>query len=300
MKNFVVTKRITQRDNELISTYFRDVVKYRLFTPEEEYNCTLKSSKGDKKAIDELVKRNLRFVITVAKEYQINDISLADLINEGNIGLIEAAKRYNPDKGFKFISYAIWWIRKYIFEYLTNVSRKVRIPTNRINSLNVLNNKITLLEQTSFRNIDIQEILSEFDSEMETDEDEKKITREINNLTAINNISFDSLDKEVKFDDSPSGTILDFIDDRESYDDSDYLLNISDNTRQVSRLIETLKPKEQYVLVSIFGLDGGRPKTLDEVASLAGMTREGIRLIKEKSLKKLKKSCIESNLTFTF
>lgn len=300
MKEFVISKRITQRDNELINTYFRDVVKYSIFTPEEEYKCALKSSKGDKKAMDELVKRNLRFVITVAKEYQINDIALSDLINEGNIGLIEAAKRYNPDKGFKFISYAIWWIRKYIFEYLTNVSRNVRIPANRVNSLNVLNNKISLLEQTSFSNVDVQEILSEFDNEMNTDEDEKRITREINNLTAINNISFDSLDKEVKFYDSEGTTLIDLIDNKESYDDSDYLLNISDNTIQIRRLIKTLKPKEQYVLILIFGLNGESPKSLDEIASLAGMTREGIRLIKEKSLKKLKKSCIESNLSFTF
>ena len=300
MKEFVISKRITQRDNELINTYFRDVVKYSIFTPEDEYKCALKSSKGDKKAMDELVKRNLRFVITVAKEYQINDVALSDLINEGNIGLIEAAKRYNPDKGFKFISYAIWWIRKYIFEYLTNVSRNVRIPANRVNSLNVLNNKISLLEQISFSNVDVQEILSEFDNEMNTDEDEKRITREINNLTAINNISFDSLDKEVKFYDSEGTTLIDLIDNKESYDDSDYLLNISDNTIQIRRLIKTLKPKEQYVLILIFGLNGESPKSLDEIASLAGMTREGIRLIKEKSLKKLKKSCIESNLRFTF
>ena len=188
MKEFVISKRITQRDNELINTYFRDVVKYSIFTPEEEYKCALKSSKGDKKAMDELVKRNLRFVITVAKEYQINDVALSDLINEGNIGLIEAAKRYNPDKGFKFISYAIWWIRKYIFEYLTNVSRNVRIPANRVNSLNVLNNKISLLEQTSFSNVDVQEILSEFDNEMNNDEDENMKMSKSKKLIDVKNI----------------------------------------------------------------------------------------------------------------
>lgn len=300
MKEFVISKRITQRDNELINTYFRDVVKYSIFTPEEEYKCALKSSKGDKEAIDELVNRNLRFVITVAKEYQINDVALSDLINEGNIGLIEAAKRFNPDKGFKFISYAIWWIRKYIFEYLTNISRNVRIPANRVNSLNTLNNKISLLEQISFSHLDIQEILSEFDNEMKTDEDEKRITREINNLNAINNISFDSLDKEIKFDNEAIGTLLDLIDYTDSYETSDYSLNMSDNTRQIRSLVKTLKPKEQYVLISIFGLNGENPKSLDEIATLSGMTREGVRLIKDKSLKKLKKSCIESNLSFSF
>ena len=159
MKQFVITSKVTNRENQSFNQYLKDISEIEVFSSKEEVICAEKASRGDKKAIDELVRRNLRFVVSVAKQYATTQNPLEDLVNEGNIGLIIAAEKFKPEMGFKFISYAVWWVRKIIMEHLSKHGRLVRLPANKINSLSKLDKQINELEQKLGRNVCIQEII---------------------------------------------------------------------------------------------------------------------------------------------
>jgi RNA polymerase primary sigma factor len=282
MKPLTISAKLTNRDNDYLRQYFRDIYAYKKFTPEEEAGCAFKSSNGDETAMNELINRNLRFVVSVAKQYENKDCLLGDLINEGNLGLIYAAKRFKPDMGFKFISYAVWWIRKYINEYQSNNGRTVRIPLNKITNLSKINQKMASLEQKLGRSVDIEDVICEYGSKVSDEE--------IKVMSLLNVFSVDSLDRDVSSDNDGAVTLGDLINDDSYFTPTDYLVNTSDVNDQLNRLLNTLKPKEKDIISSLFGLNGGQPLSISEVAKKYDVCSEAIRLSKERILKKLRTS----------
>lgn len=282
MKPLTITAKVTNRDNDYLKQYFRDIYSYKQFTPEEEAICAFKSSGGDESALNELINRNLRFVVSVAKQYENKDCQLGDLINEGNLGLIYAAKRFKPDMGFKFISYAVWWIRKYINEYQSNNGRTVRIPINKITNLSKLNQKMASLEQKLERSVDIEDIIFEYGNEVSDDE--------IKVASFLNSFNIDSLDRDISSDNDGAVTLVDIMSDDTFFKPTDYLVNVSDVNEQLERLLNTLKPKEKDIISALYGLHGGEILTMGEIAEKYDVCREAIRLSKERILVKLRKS----------
>ena len=282
MKPLTITAKVTNRDNDYLKQYFRDIYFFKKFTPEEEAECAFKSSTGDENALNELINRNLRFVVSVAKQYENKDCLLGDLINEGNLGLIYAAKRFKPDMGFKFISYAVWWIRKYINEYQSNNGRTVRIPINKITNLYKINQKMATLEQKLGRSADIEDVISEYGNGV-TDE-------EIKVMSLLNVFSVDSLDRDISSDNDGGMTVGDLISDDSFFKPTDYLVNVSDVNEQLDRLLKRLKPKEKDIISSLFGLNGREVLTISEIAKKYDVCNEAIRLSKERILKKLRTS----------
>ena len=282
MKPLTITAKVTNRDNDYLKQYFRDIYAYKKFTPEEEAECAFKSSTGDEKALNELINRNLRFVVSVAKQYETRDCLLGDLINEGNLGLIYSAKRFKPDMGFKFISYAVWWIRKYINEFQSNNGRTVRIPVNKITNLSKLNQKMAILEQKLGRVVDIEDIISEYGNEISDEE--------IKVATQLNSFSIDSLDREITSDSDNGVTLVDIMNDDSFFRPTDYLVNEYDVSQQLNRLLNKLKPKEKDIISSLFGLNGVDPLTITEVSVKYNVCSEAIRLNKERILVKLRNS----------
>ena len=280
MKQIKISQRLTDRTNDSFKQYLKDISEIAIFTPEEELACAIKAVNGDKKAIDELVSRNLRFVVSVAKQYATDGIPLEDLVNEGNIGLMMAAEKFTPSKGYKFISYAVWWIRKVILEHISKHGKLVRLPANKINSLSKLSNKVKEMEQKAGRSIDITEVMDELSNEI-TDDD-------FMFLDVLSKYSMDSLDRQITNSDDGSGTSLgDLIADN-SFKPTDHLIMDTDLKSELFSTLDMLKPRDKGVMISLFGLDGSEPMTLKEVGDEIGITREMVRQIKEKSLKALR------------
>lgn len=279
MKQFKVTERITSRESNAFKFYLREVSQIDTFeTPEKEAECAYRAFEGDEKAIEELVKRNLRFVVSVAKNYYTNsNVTLEDLVNEGNIGLLDAAKRFDPSSGNKFISYAVWHIRKYIMEYLTNTSRTIRIPANRVNAINSLNKKIDYLSQNLCRDVELGDLLDNVNNMSDN---------EIESLININNMSIKSLNTNLSGDDD-GGTFLDVIESNE-FDASDYLMEEDQKNRILNVLIGKIKPIEAEVLRLYFGIGLDYGLNLNEIGSELGVSRERVRQIKEAGLKRLR------------
>lgn len=279
MKVFRVQDKITSREKGTLKQYLKDIANIKQFTASEEETCAIKAASGDKKAMEELVLRNLRFVVTVAKQYETSNIPLEDLINEGNIGLVLAAEKYNSSTGFKFITYAVFWIRKLIFEYLASHGKLVRLPANKLSSISKLNQKSNELEQKLGREVDIAEIVASYDPEMSEDD--------IQDLQRVSNFSFESLDAPL--DESEVGSRYDLI-ANESEKTTDHIVLDEDIKNQINSVLNILKPRDKKIIVSLFGLEGCNPLTLKEVSDEVGLTREMVRQIKEKSLVKLRKA----------
>lgn len=288
MKQLVITARVTNRESESFQLYLKEIAQIPVFTPEEENECALKASLGDEKAREELIKRNLRFVVSVAKQYATAANPLEDLVNEGNIGLMKAADKFQPERGFKFISYGVWHIRKLILEYLSKNGRMVRLPANKINALSKLDKMIVDLEQKLGRNVDIQEIVAELDAELDG--------TDYAQLDVLSSYSIDSLDREIDGDDS-SHTLSDMLADTDTFKAPDHLLVDGDIKFNIDRILNTLKPRERQIICSIYGLDGHARKTLKEIGEDFGVTREMIRQIKEKTLETLKKKLVNSGVS---
>ena len=284
MRNLVITAKVTNRDNDSLKQYFREIANFERFTVEQEAKCATKASLGDEKAREELINRNLRFVVSVAKQYETKDVSLADLINEGNLGLIKASKRYKVDTGFKFISYAVWWIRKFITEYLSKNARTVRLPANKLNGLSKLNQNISYLEQKLGRSVDYEDIINHLGEHIGDDD--------VKSLNNLNSLSVESLDRNINEDSGSLTTLGDMLPDNDFFRTSDHRVIESDSKIQIDTLLNFLSDKEKDVIVSFFGLDGKQPMNLNEIGEIRGVTRESIRLTKEKALKKLKITCV--------
>lgn len=300
MKQFVITSKLTNRANSSFNQYLKEVAAIDVLTPQEEAIYTQKASVGDQEAINELVRRNLRFVISVAKQYATPQNPLEDLVNEGNIGLIMAAERFKPEMGFKFISYAIWWIRKVIMEHLSKHGRLVRIPANKINSLSKLDKQINQLEQRLGRKVSIEEVISEYGKDLALDEKGsiQKITSEYEFLDVLNNYNMDSLDRDISGDEGDGTMLSETLSDDSTFKSADHELVTQDVKNELNKVLDTLKPRDRRIMVGLFGLDGNLPRTLKDVSDEVGITREMVRQVREKSLLKLRKVLEKSSINY--
>ena len=272
MQSFKINKSITDRSIESIGLYFKDVSRNKVLSAEEEAQLYSEIKKGNKKAIDKLITANLRFVISVAKKYQGNGLSLVDLIQEGNLGLIKAAEVFDPDRGIKFISYAVWWIRQSIMKALSDQSRTIRLPLNQISCLSKVNKISEKFEQTHNRKPSVNEL-----------EDIINIPANKLNMSMALTGSTVSLDSKIK-DDSES-TLVDIIPD--SCKPSDYDTGKNDLPRTIRTILDTLSNRDSDILRMAFGIDMF-PMPLTEVASKFGIGYERARQLQQATLKKIR------------
>lgn len=272
MQSFKISKSITDRNIESIGLYFKDVSRNKVLSAEEEAKLYSEIKKGNKKAIDKLITANLRFVISVAKKYQGNGLSLVDLIQEGNLGLIKAAEVFDPDRGIKFISYAVWWIRQSIMKALSDQSRTIRLPLNQISCLSKVNKISEKFEQTHNRKPSVNEL-----------EDIINIPANKLNMSMALTGSTVSLDSKIK-DDSES-TLVDIIPD--SCKPSDYDTGKNDLPRTIRAILDTLSNRDSDILRMAFGIDMF-PMPLTEVASKFGIGYERARQLQQATLKKIR------------
>lgn len=279
MRPIRISETITFKETDSLKLYLKDVSKIDLFkSPEEEFKCGEKAAKGDEKAIQEMVSRNLRFVISVAKQYASASTPLEDLITEGNIGLLEAARRYDPTMGNRFLSFAVWYIRKDILKYLYTCERTVRLPQNKVHELSQLNQEINILENTLGRVVTSEELqtLPKF-KHLSTYEIEEVLSLGINNTS--------SLDLTIGNEDSVS-TIGDLLKSDMYENGDDYMINIEGRIN-LDKLLSNLDDKSQTVLKLYFGVDNLFPMGLKEIGDIIGVSRERVRQIKEAGLEKL-------------
>lgn len=281
MKTLVITQRITSIKETSFKRYLADVAKIKSFTPEEELACSIKAHNHDPDAMNELVRRNLRFVISVAKQYVNNGNTIEDLVNEGNIGLVLAAKRFEPNKGLKFITYAVWWIRKHILDYVYSDAKMIRFPANKLNDLAKLDKQIIALEQKLGRSIDLFELI-DYESEFSFD---------IPTLEGMLNLTVDSLDRQINYEYDESLTYLDMVPDANT-ENSDYLVVKDKLTDKVIDGLNNLPVNQRKMMVMLFGLDGNPEKTLKEVGEEFNMSRENVRILKNKLLLQLRNKVI--------
>lgn len=274
MRQLKITKQITNREAQSLDKYLQEIGKVELISAEMEVTLAKKIKEGDPIALEKLTKANLRFVVSVAKQYQNNGMSLGDLINEGNVGLIKAAQRFDETRGFKFISYAVWWIRQSIMQALAEQSRIVRIPLNRVGELNKINKAFSSLEQKFQREPSREELASVLE-----------ITTEVVSDTLKMNGRHVSVD--APFAQGEDGNLLDVL-ENDSEETPDSML-ITDSLREeVRRSISTLTQREADVIILYFGLGGAHALTLEEIADKFDLTRERVRQIKEKGLRRLR------------
>lgn len=274
MRQLKITKQVTNRETASLDKYLQEIGKVGLISADEEVELAQKIKAGDQKALDKLTKANLRFVVSVAKQYQNQGLTLPDLINEGNLGLIKAAQRFDETRGFKFISYAVWWIRQSILQALAEQSRIVRLPLNKIGSINKINKKYAELEQLNERAPSAEEIAQELDM---TEEDVKESLK-----NSGRHISMDA--PLVEGEDS---NLYDVLKSGELPNPDRELMNESLRI-EIERALQTLTPREADVIRLYFGLGGQHAMTLEEIGETFDLTRERVRQIKEKAIRRLK------------
>ncbi len=276
MRQLKIVKQVTNRDSASLEKYLQEIGKVDLLTADEEVALAQKIKQGDQRALEKLTKANLRFVVSVSKQYQNQGLSLQDLINEGNVGLIKAAQRFDETRGFKFISYAVWWIRQSIMQALAEQSRIVRLPLNRIGTLNKINKAYSKLEQEFEREPDSSEIADLLEVEdNEVRSTMKNSGRHVSMDAPLKTDEDNSLYDVLSNDDIP-------IPDRGLMHDS---LSI-----EIERAISTLTQREADVLRLYFGLGQKTPMSLEEIATKYGLTRERVRQIKERAIRRLKQT----------
>ena len=274
MRQLKITKQVTNRETASLDKYLQEIGKVDLITADEEVELAQRIKAGDQIALEKLTKANLRFVVSVAKQYQNQGLTLPDLINEGNLGLIKAAQRFDETRGFKFISYAVWWIRQSILQALAEQSRIVRLPLNKIGSINKINKTYAFLEQSHERPPSAEEIAKELDMTINDVKESMK--------NSGRHVSMDA--PLVEGEDS---NLYDVLRSGESPNPDKDLLHESLRT-EIERALETLTPKEADVIRLYFGLGNQHPMTLEEIGETFDLTRERVRQIKEKAIRRLK------------
>ena len=274
MRQLKITKQVTNRETASLDKYLQEIGKVDLITAEEEVELAQKVKAGDQLALEKLTKANLRFVVSVAKQYQNQGLTLPDLINEGNLGLIKAAQRFDETRGFKFISYAVWWIRQSILQALAEQSRIVRLPLNKIGSINKINKTYAFLEQSHERPPSAEEIANELDMTINDVKESMK--------NSGRHVSMDA--PLVEGEDS---NLYDVLRSGESPNPDKELIHESLRT-EIERALETLTPREADVIKLYFGLGNHHPMTLEEIGETFDLTRERVRQIKEKAVRRLK------------
>ncbi|MBR9846761.1 MAG: RNA polymerase sigma factor RpoD/SigA [Algicola sp.] len=274
MRQLKITKQVTNRESKSLDKYLQDISKLPMITAEEEVELAQRIREGDQAALDKLTTANLRFVVSVAKQYQNQGLTLPDLINEGNAGLVKAAKRFDETRGFKFISYAVWWIRQAILQALAEQSRIVRLPLNKIGSINKINKAFSFLEQSHQRAPSAEEIAQELDMTVsEVKQSLKNSGRHLSMDAPLKEGETSSLYDVVKSGESPNP-------DRDLMKES---LNV-----EINRALDTLSQKESDVIRLNFGLSNEPPMTLDEIGVTFDLTRERVRQIREKGIRRLR------------
>lgn len=274
MRQLKITKSITNRETASLDKYLQDIGKEELISAEEEVALAKRIKQGDQLALEKLCRANLRFVVSVAKQYQNQGLSLPDLINEGNLGLIKAAKRFDETRGFKFISYAVWWIRQSILQALAEQSRIVRLPLNQVGSLNKIKKEASKLEQKYERPPSADEIANS----MELPEDKVDSTMKIST-------KYISMDAPLTHDEDSKFLDVFVSEDADNTDDD---LMRESLTREIQRSLSTLSEKERDVINLYYGIGRNHGMTLEEIGSKFGLTRERVRQIKEKAIRRLK------------
>jgi RNA polymerase primary sigma factor len=274
MRQLKITKSITNRDSQSLDKYLTEISREEMINAEQEVELAKLIKKGDQRALDKLVRANLRFVVSVSKQYQNQGLTLPDLINEGNLGLIKAAQRFDETRGFKFISYAVWWIRQSILQAIAEQSRIVRLPLNQVGSLNKINKAYAQLEQQFER----PPVADELASALEIPEEKVKDTMSISGRHV-------SVDAPLKEDEDFS--LLDLISNNESPSADGHLMRES-LQKEIERSLETLTERERDVIRLFFGIGMNHGLTLEEIGDKFDLTRERVRQIKEKAIRRLR------------
>jgi len=275
MRQLKINRSITNRENASLDKYLTDIGREGLITADEEVMLAQRIKDGDEIALNKLVKANLRFVVSVSKQYQNQGLSLPDLINEGNVGLIKAARRFDETRGFKFISYAVWWIRQSILQALAEQSRIVRLPLNQVGSINRIKKTISLLEQEYNRPPTHDEIANYLEIPVSS----------VKSALRISNRSV-SIDAPISNEDD-SASMVDFITSDDAIASDDMLINES-LQKEIKRSLDTLSEKERSILNLYYGIGMNHGLTLDEIGDKFDLTRERVRQIKEKAIRRLK------------
>ncbi|MBB2144442.1 sigma-70 family RNA polymerase sigma factor [Pedobacter sp. LMG 31464] len=273
MRQLKITQSITNRESQSLDKYLHEIGKVDLITAEEEVILARKIREGDQAALERLTKTNLRFVVSVAKQYQNQGLTLGDLINEGNLGLIKAAKRFDETKGFKFISYAVWWIRQSILQAIAEQSRIVRLPLNQVGSLSKISKAFSKLEQ-------------EFEREPSPEELAEILETTVDKISDTLSNSGRHVSMDAPFVQGEENTLLDVLENHEPNTDSN-LINES-LSEEIRRSLSTLTEREREIIVLFFGLSTNHPLSLEEIGEKFNLTRERVRQIKDKALQRLR------------
>jgi len=276
MRQLKISKQITNRESQSLDKYLQEIGKVDLISSEEEVKLAIRIREGDQMALEKLTKANLRFVVSVAKQYQNNGLSLGDLINEGNVGLIKAAKRFDETRGFKFISYAVWWIRQSIMQALAEQSRIVRLPLNRVGSLNKISKTFSDLEQKFQR---------------EPSPEELGVVLQVTTEEVVDTLKLSGrhVSMNAPFVQGEENSLLDVL-ENDSEEKPDSGLMIDSLRKEVQRSLSTLTQRESDVIAFYFGLNGEHAMTLEEIGIKFNLTRERVRQIKEKATRRLRHS----------
>ncbi|MEO0310697.1 MAG: hypothetical protein RIQ89_354 [Bacteroidota bacterium] len=274
MRQLKITKSITNRESQSLEKYLQEIGREELITAEEEVRLARKIREGDQVALDRLTKANLRFVVSVAKQYQNQGLSLPDLINEGNLGLIKAAKRFDETRGFKFISYAVWWIRQSILQALAEQSRIVRLPLNQVGSLNKISKAYSKLEQ-------------EFEREPSPEELSKILDLPIEKISDTMRVSGKHVSMDAPFVQGEDNSLVDVLENTDSPRADSFLMNES-LQKEIDRSLSTLTEREREVIKLFFGIGLAHGLTLEEIGAKFDLTRERVRQIKEKAIRRLR------------
>lgn len=273
MRQLKITQSITNRESQSLDKYLHEIGKVDLITAEEEVILAQKIREGDQAALERLTKTNLRFVVSVAKQYQNQGLTLGDLINEGNLGLIKAAKRFDETKGFKFISYAVWWIRQSILQAIAEQSRIVRLPLNQVGSLSKISKAFSRLEQEYEREPSPEELADTLETTVD------KISDTLSN--SGRHVSMDA-----PFVQGEENTLLDVLENKDPNTDS--TLIDESLSEEIKRSLQTLTEREREIIVLFFGLSTNHPLSLEEIGEKFNLTRERVRQIKDKALQRLR------------
>ncbi len=273
MRQLKISKSITNRESASLEKYLQEIGHQDLLTADEEVELAQQIKKGDRKALERLTKANLRFVVSVAKQYQNKGLSLPDLINEGNLGLIKAAEKYDETRGFKFISYAVWWIRQSILQAIAEQSRLVRLPLNQVGSVNRIARELNKFEQENERKPSVEEMADRIDLPEEKIAEAMKIN--------THHVSMDA-----PFADGEDNSLLDFLPNTDS-PSTDNVLDQESLRTEIGRVLDVLNDREQKVIKAFFGI-GMQEMTLEEIGDKYNLTRERVRQIKEKAIRRLR------------
>ena len=277
-----ITKQFTNRESQSLDKYLQEIGKVDLLTPDEEIELAIRIKKNDAAALEKLVNANLRFVVSVAKQYQNQGLSLGDLINEGNLGLIKAARRFDETRGFKFISYAVWWIRQSILQALAEQSRIVRLPLNRVGALNKIGKAYSNLEQ-------------EYEREPSTHELAQELDMDISEVSDTLKISGRAISMDAPFIQGDENRLIDILENEEQ-PSPDCILMSESLRSEIERALSTLSEREAEVLKLYFGLNKEHSLTLEEIGEKFNLTRERVRQIKEKAIRRLRHASRSKNL----